>query len=115
MPNIKNIIIFIAIGAVLVLAYVIFLKPKAEVSTLVSSTSITTTSAEKATSDEVDAKDFLALLLSVREIKLDYALFSDDAFIGLRDSSITLTQDGTEGRINPFAPLGTDIQTPANP
>ena len=36
-------------------------------------------------------------------------LFSDVAFISLDGShSINLTQDGTEGRTNPFAPLGSE-------
>jgi len=119
MPTIKNIIIFISIGIVIVLIYIFFFKPGAEVPSLVSST--TTTTATTATTDtvivnnnEMVAKDFLTLLLSVKSIKLDDTIFSDNAFISLRDSSITLTPDGTEGRINPFAPLGADTGTSAN-
>ena len=61
-------------------------------------------------------QDFLTLLLSVKSISLDkdVAIFSDNAFIGLHDSSIILVPDGTEGRVNPFAPLGTDATTPVN-
>ena len=62
----------------------------------------------------IAANDFLTLLLGVKNIKLEDAIFSDPAFQSLRDSSIVLVPDGNEGRPNPFAPLGQDIwQTPA--
>ena len=48
------------------------------------------------------------VLLNVKNIKLDDSIFSDIAFSNLRDSSITLIPDGTEGRPNPFAPIGSD-------
>lgn len=52
--------------------------------------------------------DFLASLLNVQNIKLDESIFSDPAFASLHDSSILLIPDGTEGRPNPFAPIGSD-------
>ena len=58
------------------------------------------------------AKDFLTLLLSVKNIKLDDAIFFDVAFNSLHDSSITLIPDGTEGRPNPFAQFGNDNVAP---
>ena len=62
------------------------------------------------------AKNLLSILLSVKSIKLNDAIFSDTAFINLRDSSILLTPSGDEGRANPFAPVGSDaVTTPIAP
>lgn len=124
MPKIKNILIFVAIAAVFVLAYIFFLKPDgAPDASLVSSPSTSALPLDAAPVAEtgvpsggvsVAANDFLTLLLGVKNIKLPEAIFSDPAFLGLRDSSIVLVPDGNEGRPNPFAPLGQDITiTPA--
>jgi hypothetical protein len=62
------------------------------------------------------AKDFFALLLNVKNIKLDDAILSDPAFLSLRDSSIVLVPDGNEGRPNPFAKFGNDaVVIPTTP
>src|SRR3989339_183611 len=116
MPTIKNIIIFLTIGGVFVLIYIFFLKPAPSVAPLVSSAPSTVASNTETTveDNQLVAKDFLTLLLSVKSIKLNDTIFSDPAFGSLHDSSITLTPDGTEGRVNPFAPLGTDVGTSAN-
>lgn len=118
MPKIKNILIFVAIAIIFVLIYVYFIKGSSDSNTpsLVStSTSGSATSASTTTSTTEDnsavANDFLTLLSSVQTIQLDDAIFSDDAFNSLHDSSIILTPDGTEGRVNPFAPIGTDAVT----
>ena len=113
MPTIKNIIIFIAIGTVFVLIYIFFIKPSPPVDNLISSSSnLSEQSAETLARNASATQDFLGLLLSVQNIKLDDTIFSDEAFIGLRDSSIVLIPDGNEGRPNPFAPLGTDVVAP---
>jgi hypothetical protein len=112
--KIKNIIIFVAIGAVLVLIYIFFIKPAPDQGNLVSSntvlpnvnTSGVDTSPPNGTASIT--QDFLTLLLNVKNIKLDDTIFSDPAFNSLHDSSITLTPDGTEGRPNPFAQFGND-------
>ena len=115
MPNLKNILIFVAIGAVLVLGYIFFIKPSSDdTATLVSATSSPTVAdavspAIASESDSV-AQDFLSLLLNVTSLKLNDAIFSDTAFLSLRDSSITLIPDGNEGRPNPFAPIGIDVE-----
>ncbi len=110
MPKIKNIIIFLAIGVAFVLIYIFFIKPKPPVPALVSSPGISVvpdTSAGSANGKIT--QDFLNLLLSVKSVKLDDSIFSDSAFTSLHDSSITLTPDATQGRINPFAPLGAEL------
>jgi hypothetical protein len=108
--KIKNIIIFVVIGLVLVFVYIFFLKPAPDQGNLVSSTSTTTPGTGTATSPtDTVGQEFLSLLLSVKSIKLDDSIFSDTVFNGLHDSSIEIVGDGTEGRPNPFAPIGSDI------
>ena len=113
MPTIKNIIIFVAIGGVIAFAYFYFFRPSQDkAATLVSSgapaASSSTASVNSAETETV-ARNFINLLLSVKSIKLNDAIFSDEAFKSLQDSSITLVPDGKEGRPNPFAPIGVDI------
>ncbi len=115
MPKIKNIIIFLVIAAIFVFIYFYFIKKSPNDSaTLVSTSSAPV--AKSASSGDVKisaTKDFLTLLLSVKNIKLNDAIFSDVAFTSLDGShSITLTPDGNEGRPNPFAPIGSDAALP---
>ena len=113
-PKIKNIIIFVAIGAVLVLIYIFFIKPAPDQGSLVSSNTVlpnvNTSGVDTSFPNGATSvtQDFLTLLLNVKNIKLDDTIFSDPAFNSLHDSSITLTPDGTEGRPNPFAQFGND-------
>ncbi len=117
-PKIRNVIIFVTIAAVFVLIYIFFIKPSPNEPSLVSSASPTTATTTTANPNSLtikDTKDFLSILLNVKNIKLDDAIFSFEAFNSLRDSSIVLTPDGTEGRPNPFAPLGVDnVAVPVN-
>ncbi len=117
MPKIKNIIIFIVIALVIFLFYVFFIKSSGEQPSLVSSGAgatlpnidgSTPNPSTSNTNSEV-AKDFLVIFSNIKNIKLDDTIFSDPAFSSLHDSSIILTPDGTEGRPNPFAPLGNDV------
>jgi len=117
MPKIKNIIIFTAIAATFVLIYIFFIKPSPEEANLVSSPSNTVLPDVNSTSTDINpnttsllAKDFLTLLLNVKNIKLDDSILSDPAFFNLKDSSIVLEPDGNEGRPNPFAPFGNDLE-----
>ena len=113
-PKIRNIIIFVIIAAIFVLIYIFFIKSSPDQSSLVLSPSNPSlpgvnssgASANVPSSTSLVAKDFLSLLLNVKNIKLDDTIFSDPAFNKLRDSSIVLTPDGTEGRPNPFAQFG---------
>jgi hypothetical protein len=54
------------------------------------------------------SRDFLALLLNIRSIKLDDTLFTSPAFSALADLSRPINPDTDPGRANPFAPLGAD-------
>ena len=109
--QIKNIILFLGAGAILVLIYIFFIRQPSDTPTLVSSSEATPSTTATSSNPSV-AGDFLTLLLNVKNIKLDDAILSDTAFNSLRDSSITLSQDGTEGRPNPFAPFGAAATPP---
>ena len=107
--KIKNILIFVTIGAIFVLIYIFFIKPAPAPAPLISASSGLVTGNTAIVGDNSSiAKDFLALLLSVKNIKLNDSIFSDKAFLSLHDSSITLIPDGDEGRPNPFAPFSND-------
>ena len=91
MPKIKNIIIYVVIAAALVLAYIFFIKaPSSPTATLISSTSGSATPDTAGNGNPSIAQDFLTLLLSVKDIKLDDIIFSGNAFNSLHDSSIYL-------------------------
>lgn len=108
--KIKNIIIFVVIAIALILIYVFFFKKAPEEANLaVTSEDSALPSASVADQNTAIGEDFLSLLLSVKSIKLDDSIFADTAFATLRDSSIELIADGTEGRPNPFAPIGIDV------
>lgn len=112
MPKIKNILIFLGVAIVFVLIYIFFIKPSPEkVGTLTSSPGVSAVSNTGASNTDGASmtQEFLTVLLNVKSIKLDTAILLSNAFASLHDSSITLTQDGDEGRANPFAPIGSDV------
>ena len=129
--KIKNIIIFVAIAGIFAMIYIFYIKPPRGAA-LVSSVPPPATDplgsgvqspAQNPIANEASlqkssalSQDFLTLLLSVKGIKLDDSIFSDEAFQNLRDSSIILEPDGNEGRPNPFAPLGIEaVYLPQSP
>lgn len=123
MQKIKNAIIFIVIALAFFLIYVFFIKPSPEEARLVSSGAGailpnldgSTPNTNISNTNTLVTKDFLMLFSGIKNIKLDDAIFSDPAFNSLRDSSITLIPDGTEGRPNPFAQFGNDAPAPSLP
>ena len=123
MPNIKNIIIFIAITIAFILIYIFFIRPSPEPDSLVSSglnSALPNIDGTVPITNTIDnnsliTQDFLELFSNIKNIKLDIAIFSDPAFISLHDSSITLIPDGNEGRPNPFAQFGNDDIAPPLP
>jgi hypothetical protein len=129
-PKIRNIIIFAAIGMVFVLIYIFFIRSSSPEEGLVSSpattpatlpsvnnsgTNETTPAANTSSDTSLMAKDFLALLLGVKGIKLDDTIFSDPSFGSFHDSTIVLTPDTSTGRSNPFAPFGADNAVAPSP
>lgn len=122
-PKLKNIIVFIIIAVIIILLYFFFLNKKTDDRSLISSevpslpvtvntnmnTNIANINFNGQNNDEL-SQNFLSILLGVKSITLDDSIFkSDSPFFTLVDSSIFLTQDGTEGRTNPFAPIGVDV------
>ncbi len=113
-PKIKNILIFTTIAVIFILIYVFFLRTPSEQAGLVSTSNTTLPNIDGSlpTTGVLEAdlatEEFLSLLQSVQSIEIDDRIFSDQAFLSLRDSSIVLVQDSTEGRVNPFAPFGSD-------
>ena len=67
-----------------------------------SSDSLLTT---EVVNNEGPDKDLIATLLALRAVKLDASLFSDPAFVSLKDFSTQIIPEPV-GRPNPFAPLG---------
>lgn len=114
--KVKNIIIFVAVGIALVLIYIFFIKKGPEENALISTSPIEAVPSANVSNQNISInQDFLSLLLNVKNIKLNTAIFSDLAFTSLHDSSIVLVPDGTEGRPNPFAPIGSDNLAPPPP
>ncbi len=113
--KIKNIIIFVVIGAVLTGSYLLFAGKSEKQPSLVGSsgTSTGTNTGNLKKGDSEIAKELLGVLLNVKSIRLEDDIFKEDAFTSLRDSSILLVPDGNEGRPNPFAPIGSDLSASA--
>jgi len=118
MAKIKNIIIFVVIAAIFASIYFFYIKKSSKTTSVSVSTSsmpITVSNTASMDANKKVAQDFLDLLLNIKSIKLNDDIFSDIAFTSLYDSSIILVPDGNEGRINPFAPIGTDSERPLPP
>src|ERR1035437_9550422 len=107
--TIKNIIIFVVIAAALILAYIFFFEQAPAQNNLTSSSGNPALPSGNVAASTASSQDFLSVLLNVKSIQLNDDIFSDSAFTSLHNTSIDLTPDGTEGRPNPFAPLGSDI------
>lgn len=105
--KVRNLVLFAGIALVLVFGYLFFMGGEEEPALVVSSPEAGGSTLPPAESQI--AGNFLSVLLSIRGLELDESIFSDPAFLSLRDSSIELVPDGNEGRPNPFAPIGTDI------
>lgn len=109
--KIKSLIIFILIVGVLAVGYSMFIKkPKNEANLVSETTASPSLLSDQATTEESAklGQDFLNLLFSLKSINLDGSLFGSPTFGSLKDSSIILVPDGTEGRPNPFAPIGAE-------
>lgn len=101
----------IVVAGALVLAYFFLIKKNPDGTTLLSSsmgTNLSGSSSDGVVTSEV-SKDFISLLLSVRSIKLDDSILNDQAFLSLRDTTISIVPDSDEGRPNPFAPIGAEF------
>lgn len=105
-PKIKNLIIFSVIFILLVVGYVVFFRGSPQPA-LTTTTGIPLPSATAPTGDV--GQEFLTTLLNLKNIQLNDSVFNNPAFSKLQDYTITLVPEGNEGRVNPFAPIGTDF------
>lgn len=80
-------------------------------SPLQSSNAGASTPATATTPSSEVSNQFLRLLLSVNSISISNELFAKPAYLALVDFSTRLESDGTEGRPNPFAPIGVEQTT----
>lgn len=110
-PKIKNIIIFVGIGLVLIVLYIVLFNKKPEEENFIVSVSeeeraIDAFSATLPDENSEIAQEFLAELLSIKSLQLDDSIFAGIVFSSLKDPDVVITQDEKEGRPNPFAPIG---------
>jgi len=98
----KNALIFVLILAAAVVGYLFLRKtPEAPLQTVAP----TTTTPALAPTTAI-GQEFLNMLLSLKNLKIDSSVFKDKVFLNLRDFSTPITRDpGQEGRPNPFLPF----------
>ena len=109
--KLKTILIIVGV-IVLIGAVIYFVSSKSsptESRGLVTNGTAATAVTPSATPGSTIGREFVSMLLNLREITLDNSLFNDPAFISLNDYTITLVQPGGEGRANPFAPFTTTV------
>ncbi len=108
-PKIKNIIIFAGIFILLVVGYVVFFKKdNTQTPALVTTSGVAGSSTQSTVAGGDVGREFLTTLLNLQNIKLDDSIFTNTAFLNLKDFELTLIQETNPGRTNPFLPLGTD-------
>lgn len=114
--KIKNIIILVVVAIVLVLVYIFFIKKSPEEPLTSSSGDAVVLDTDINSETSQVSQDFISVLLNIKNIKINDAIFSDEAFVSLKDSTIILIPAGDEGRPNPFAPIGSEtIVMPTDP
>lgn len=91
----QNVFIILVVVVAVFAAYSIFFKDDSAV----------LSTQEVSTEEGVVDQELIALLLELRSIELDPALFDDARFESLEDSGQELVSEPV-GRPNPFAPLG---------
>jgi hypothetical protein len=112
--NIKNLILLVVIGAVLVFVYFYFFQKDEPEENLVSNSLVTPTNVNVNTVnpslplDDEFAGQIVSTLSSIKTINLDTRIFESLAFKSLMDGTVVLTPDQNVGRLNPFAPIGVD-------
>ncbi len=63
------------------------------------------------TVNTTSADEFSKVLSTIKSITIDTSLFQNRAYMMLRDFPVSLGTD-IAGRVNPFAPIGSDASTP---
>ena len=122
-PKLKSILIFVGVFVVAIIVYVVVFPSKSSKGpTLVPSSGLQPVSSTAGQTTGVAvpgdsvSREFLDLLLNIRGINLNAdGVLTHPLFGSLLDFTITLVQDGSEGRSNPFAPIGSDFQSVTPP
>lgn len=104
----KNMAIGVAALAVIVIGYFLFFGGGE------SENPLTSTRSPQGEAELSIGRELLVTLLELRSLTLDPSLFKDPVFQSLRDFSVPLPPQQA-GRRNPFAPLGSDQQSPVPP
>ena len=106
----RNILIIVGAAAVLTVVYFIFFKKGSTDSTSsLQTVAGSDTTPTLSTGDiQVTSQQFLSELLNIDSIKIDDSIVTNPAFTVLVDLSNPIEPDTNPGRINPFAPLGSD-------
>ncbi|MBI2109172.1 MAG: hypothetical protein HYT93_03270 [Parcubacteria group bacterium] len=94
----KNIILGVVLLVVIFMAYSFFFKKDSNESPLIAESTLS----QNKESGVVE--EFLVLLRTLNNLKLDAELFNDEVYRSLRDESVELVGQ-PRGRVNPFAPL----------
>jgi len=118
--TLKNALMFVGIGVILVLVYVFLIKKDAPEENLTTTSNIPITNTDIKTALDNDnlldielAQEIIAALSSVKSISLEDSIFSSIAFKSLVDGTIPLDATNDEGRPNPFAPIGVENFAPS--
>ncbi len=117
MKNLRKILLFVFIFAILVVGYMFFSKKDtnqpAASGTLGSTTGVANVSGSAGRTGVGSdiGREFLTSLLNLKNITLDDSLFTEPSFTSLQDFSTTVAATSAQGRPNPFAPLGLDSST----
>jgi len=102
MKKIKSILIFVLIFAAAVIAYLFLRKPETPALVPTPAAPVTTEKPQSAIGQE-----FLGMLLSLKDLRLDGSIFKSDQWNALKDFSTPIAlEPGAAGRPNPFAPFG---------
>lgn len=108
---VKKIILFIAIFIFAVIGYVVFFGKDDTSDALLTSNNQAIDSNQTVSETSV-GREFLTSLLNIKNIKLNDSIFSNPSFSNLQDFTSQLIEQPS-GRPNPFAPVGSDQNTPS--
>ncbi len=118
--SIKNLIFITVAVVILLVLYVLFVKPDGSNSNATLTSSNTGGSPLQAARPEQNdvartGDSLLRILNNLEGLELNDSIFFNPAFAELRDISIPLVKEGNAGRRNPFAPIGKDpVPLPVN-
>lgn len=110
----KNIIIIASVIIVIAIIYFVFFRSNSNTNSSGSLTTISGSQSSAQTNNtdvNVTSQQFLTELLNIDSIKIDPSIENNPAFTVLVDYSKPITPDTNPGRVNPFAPLGSDSST----